>query len=107
MKTPNGEEFQICDMYKGKDTVNKEGQHTKLDESCIRVSSNGSTAEKIGEENEHTFPYANLEVTPRACLQSFSLYGREVTANQRLAKENKLKDLLAAIASHLNAKEHY
>ncbi|WP_439329452.1 DUF6843 domain-containing protein, partial [Bacillus thuringiensis] len=36
-------------------TVNKEDKRTKLDESCIRVGSNGSTTENIGKENEHTF----------------------------------------------------
>lgn len=78
-------------------TVNKEGKRTKLDESCIRVGSNGSTTENIGEENEHTFSYAKLEVTPSACSQSFSSYGREVPENQEHPVEKKLRDLLVRV----------
>ncbi|MGH1283899.1 DUF6843 domain-containing protein [Bacillus toyonensis] len=78
-------------------TVNKEGKRTKLDENCIRAGSNGSTTENVGEENEHTFPYAKFEVTQSACSQSFSSNGREVPENQEHPVENKLRDLLARV----------
>ncbi|MEC1970371.1 hypothetical protein P9G36_25830 [Bacillus cereus] len=78
-------------------TVNKEGKRTKLDESCIRVGSNGSTTENIGKENEHTFSYAKLEVTTSACSQSFSSYGREVSENQEHPVEKKLRELLVLV----------
>lgn len=78
-------------------TVNKEGKRTKLDESCIRVDSNGGTTENIGKENEHTFSYAKLAVTTSACSQSFSSYGREVPENQEHPVEKKLRELLVLV----------
>ena len=95
--TPNMKYGEVNDTYY---TVNKEGKRTKLDESCIRVGSNGSTTENIGEENEHTFSYAKLEVTPSACSQSFSSYGREVPENQEHPVE-KLRDLLVRVKSSI------
>ncbi|AAP26261.1 MULTISPECIES: lipoprotein [Bacillus] len=79
----------VNDLYY---TVNKEGQRTKIDSSCIHFSSTGSRT-----ENSWEFPFANLEVTRTACSQEFSANGREVPENQEHPAEKKMRDLMQRI----------
>ena len=78
----------VNDLYY---TVNKEGQRTKIDSSCIHFSSTGSRT-----ENSWEFPFANLEVTRTACSQNFQPMA-EVPENQEHPAEKKMRDLMQRI----------
>lgn len=84
--TKNMKYGTVNDLYY---TVNKEGQRTKIDSSCIHFASTGSRS-----ENSWEFPVANLEVTRTACSQKFSANGREVPENQEHPAEKKMRDLM-------------
>ncbi|MGG0302237.1 hypothetical protein ABEY59_17595 [Bacillus albus] len=84
--TKNMKYGTVNDIYY---TVNKEGKRTKIDSSCIHLSSTGSRT-----ENSWEFPVANLEVTRKSCSQEFSANGRKVPENQDQPAEKKMRDLM-------------
>ncbi|MED0932714.1 hypothetical protein P4T29_14025 [Bacillus mobilis] len=84
--TKNMKYGTVNDLYY---RVNKEGERTKIDLSCIHFASTGSRS-----ENSWEFPFANLEVTRKSCSQEFSANGREVPENQEHPAEKKMRDLM-------------
>ncbi|WP_438825201.1 DUF6843 domain-containing protein [Bacillus sp. JJ1127] len=77
--------------------IDKEGKRTKLDSSCIRPKSTGSSTDHVGEGNEHTFRFGQLEVTRTACGPQFESAGRKVPESQPHPSEKKLEDLIQSV----------